>query len=649
MPNGDNEKIFGNSLESVNSKIAELEQERKDLADKVNAGNASRRENKRFGDLDGIIEQGNRFRTTFETVPGEENTGDNEFEIDKKTVIGEDKNPMGTGNQVTPQIGQGDVNPLGTTPISNIPQNVGNTGIQLGGGDLGTGVVPDITGGGAIVDPSDQIVSETIQGITRDDGGVIPDVESEINKSMFGSPESKGYPPVQKPGEAMALLDPSVSLGLNDPILKGNVGGQIIGSQPVFVGGGDFVAMHSINNRKKAIQDAALQRQQEKKDLMNQKPPLVKDQRFQGSLNNQFYGSINGMVDKAKEIYGEDWDLALKDQSNPLGREFVQTVSNYEFIAGQADQVTDLFAEIDADLESGDSVFSDETLQLRDDYNSLQNSFTNGEIGGVMSLSDEFFKLKGFTNLDKIIKDNDIDTKGTLTQYASILEDDDKYITTTQKKKAYEDQVHILAKGLADNQMRDAVRNGYITEEEIFERLNARYGYENIIDKKITTKPAGTGVKVEFDLSGEFGEPRKESFDTFDTFAYESVEVPTGVKPSQAVGLGYYDENGTLVQETGTQNVDWVSFQVIEVNDPDTGQPVRKKVIVGESTEKVPVKEGNQVKYVDKKVTKAYDLDQVESRLLTDKVVNTDQMEGINAKLDTKMQTNTMDTGVTSR
>ena len=219
MPNGDNEKILGNSLESVNSKIAELEQERKDLADKVNAGNASRRENKRFGDLDGIIEQGNRFRTTFETVPGEENTGDNEFEIDKKTVIGEDKNPMGTGNQVTPQIGQGDVNPLGTTPISNIPQNVGNTGIQLGGGDLGTGVVPDITGGGAIVDPSDQIVSETIQGITRDDGGVIPDVESEINKSMFGSPESKGYPPVQKPGEAMALLAPSVSLGLNDPIL----------------------------------------------------------------------------------------------------------------------------------------------------------------------------------------------------------------------------------------------------------------------------------------------------------------------------------------------------------------------------------------------------------------------------------------------
>jgi len=659
MPNGDNEKLFGSSKEQVSAKIIELESERKSLADK---GKLSRKENKRFSALDDIIAQGNKYRSTFEGVPGQE-SGGTKFEVDKASVVGrspEGFNPDGTKkltrdeliNEGVPEkdIPAGapifsagtDIQPITGTPVSTIPSQA-NQGsipnIDLGGGGEQGAVVPINEG---IEDPSNKIVQETVAGIQRTDDGT-GGVDQEISKATFGG-SAGGYPSIKKPGEAMATLDSTTSLGINDPILKGNVGGQIIGSQPVFVGGGDFLAMHAINNRKKAIQDQAIQREEDKRALIAQKPPIVKDQRFQRSLNNQFFGSINSTVDKAKEVYGEDWDLAIKDQSNPLGREFVQSLANFDFIAGQADQVTDLVGEIDADLESGDQVFSDETLQLRDEYNQLQNDFSNGEIGGIVSLSDKFNKLKGFTNLDKIIKDNDIDTKGKTTQYASILEDDEKYVTTTQKKVAYEEYLHTLATGLANNQMRDAVRNGYISEDEIFERLNARYGYENIISKKITTKPKGGGVSVTVDVnSAEEGDEDQQIGEGDNKEIFESpygFPVSSKVKPFKVSGIQIYDANGNT---SHLANINEVKVNRIQVNrflDKD-GNVIYKKVAVAEVTENVPIlkSNGEQLKtkgvlqFEENKVTRMISLDVpgVQAQIKTDAVDNFDEL---NANMD---------------
>jgi len=641
MPDKDNKQLFGDSLQKVDTKLAQLGQERKSLAEKANKGSLSKKENKRFGELDDIIAQGNEYRSSFQGIPGQENANQ-PFEIDKKVVLGEgqNQNPSlvnpGISSLPSDLTGGADVTPLAGATMNTI---------QLGQ-EQGPGIIPQAAPIQTPVDPTDQIVSETIQGIKRNDNGIVPDVSKEINKATFGSP-SGGYPPVSAPGEALATLDPTLSMGINDPILKGNVSGQIIGSQPIFVGGGDFTAYHAINNRKKAVQDAANKRAAEAEALINKKPPLVKDQRFQNSLNQQFYGNLNGMVDKAKEVYGENWDLALKDQSNPLGREFVQSTANFDFIAGQADQVTDLFGEIDADLESGDSVFSEETLQLRDEYNQLQNDFANGEIGGIVNLSDRFNKLKGFTNLDKIIKDNDIDTKGVLTQYASIVEDNDKYVTTTQKKKAYEDQVKVLAKGLADNQMRDAVRNGYITEDEIFDRLNARYGYENVIDKKITTKPAGSGIKVNIDLDNKFEGEKTEKVGGINYTVGQSYELPTGNKELEVSGLQYYDENGKLVQEDGIKNIDINAFQVVKVPGPNNTFEWKKVAVADVKTEKTVMKNGKPTT-VEGVESKVYDLENLGPRVLTDFIDDPSNYNQMNQEMDSFINSNTNKTNTES-
>ena len=57
---------FGSSLEEVDANISAMEKERIDLAKKVNAGKASGKENKRFGQLDTELTEANKARSTFQ-------------------------------------------------------------------------------------------------------------------------------------------------------------------------------------------------------------------------------------------------------------------------------------------------------------------------------------------------------------------------------------------------------------------------------------------------------------------------------------------------------------------------------------------------------------------------------------------------------
>lgn len=598
MPD-DKEKRFGKSLSEVNNSISKLEKERKSLADKANAGNLSRSENKRFGKLDSELTEANEFKTSFEPTPGA-NSPSNEFTIDKNTVIG--TGPTQERGLVPPPSSLGTVNNLPGAQMNQVP--------------VTPAVSPTVPPIQVPRSGSEQIIQDTVAGIQGSDQIPGGNIDQAINTATFGSPlGAQREDPLINQGSELFR-------GINDPILKGNVSGQIIGNQPVFVPGGDFFSFDVLNNRKKAIQDAALQREEEKQALLSVKPPLVKDKGFQKNLNDRFYSNIDDFVAQAKQEYGADWDLKLKDQSNPVGREFVQSLSNFEFIAGSADQVTDLIGEIDADLESGDSVFSDETLQLRDDYNQLQGDFINGDIGGVVDVREKFNELKGFTNLDKIINDQDIDLEGQINQIADVVERENAFETTTVKKKIFEDQVRILAAGLAKNQMRDAVRNGYIDEEEIFQRLNARHGEEKIVNKKITNKSGSGGVKITIDPNSpnEGGQVQNIGGVEFNTG--RSFDIPSNAKGLEGAGLFTFDQNGNPESLEGIQDFKANEIQNVEFVD-ENGQKSMKTVILADVTKKVPVLDdrGRETgKFKEEKVAEMIDLDSegVRSRIKTD-------------------------------
>jgi hypothetical protein len=686
---------FGSSIEEVNANISAMEKERIALAKKVNAGKASNKENKRFGELDNELTEANKFRTTFQT-PISDIQKPTTTTVDKNVVIGtppEGKNPDGSvaldktgkpknttntpidprttnggrfdyktngypegtqgtgkfeadgkerllylpeyddpevkkrrqekleslGVNVGPNTGGGATTPTNVdpgdqglsvedkenltstapaqnaiTPDGSVAPVNGGTNTSLGGGDdiapMASPQIPSMSqpqsslqlgtpgdalglGGPGIpaeqtMDPNQQIVQQTIAGIQRPEAGAGGGVGQAIDQSTFGGGAS-GLPPLAPKTDPLIQMDRTLSMGMMDPINKGSSTGQLTGTRPIFVGGGDFTPFHIMNNRKKAIQDAANQKAAEDQALLNQKPPILKDQRFQGNMNKQFFNSMDSSVAKAKEAYGDRWGDALRDQSNPLGREFVQNMANFDFIAGTTDQVTDKIAAIDEDMASGEAIYSDETLQLRDDYLSLQNEFLNGNLEGAINLADEFEKLKGFASIDEIINDENIDVKGTVEQYANVADNDENYITSTQKETRYEEQLGVLADELSKFQFRDAIRSGLMTRDDVFNSLNARYGYETIRDKKVTTKPGGSGSSITVNLdSGEEGEQKQKIGDTIWN-ADKSFAISSKVKAFDMSGNFYYDKSGKKIPLEGINNVKLNKIQAVEIPNED--------------------------------------------------------------------------------
>ena len=620
---------FGSTAEEVDNNIINLENERKTLADKMGNGRLSSKENKRFDEIGNILVEANESRTEFQAVPGDD-APPATFDIDQNTVIGDDG---GAGNGLVPP------------PQNNIPQSgapnqdvslAGPTGqVNLGGGDGSELIAPTVPIN-TPEDPTQNIVNQTLQGINRDDSGGLT---QDINTATFGGdPKQQGKGLIQESTDPLIQQGARTTLGVNDPILKGNVGGSIIGNQPVFVGGGDFLATDVINNRKKAIQDAATQRASEAQELLSRKPPIIKDQAFQSNLNDQFYGTYEGFIADAKDKFGDKWDLALKDQTNPLGRQFVQSMDNFDFVAKASDQVTDAIAEVESDLKSGDQVFSDGTLDILDNYKSLQDQFANGDINGQISLREEFDKLQGFKGLDRVLKDDSIDVKGTVTQFASILEDSDKFVTTTQKKTAYEDQLKTISKDIADNQMRDPVRKGLISEDQIFEHMKELYGYENIISKKIKTKPAPPGgIKVNVDLGNKFEGEKIEKVGGTNYTVGQSFELPTGNKKLEVSGLKFFDPaTGKLVQEDGVKNVDINAFQVVKVPNEDGSFDWKKVAVatVDKLGQKVNKETGFSEEVVVGTETKLYDLEDLGPRVLTDLIDDPSSFNNMQGEMD---------------
>ena len=193
----------------------------------------------------------------------------------------------------------------------------------------------------------------TPQGFIEDDSGrdpysqqLIDNVNAQHTVAPIGAQGAAMYP------------------GLKHNINVGTQSGSIIGSQGVYVPGGNIMAMDPVLERRKAIDDAAKARAKAIKPFEYGDPTKLKDARFQETSNKLYYDGVNRMMDAAKEKYGKDFSVVLQDQSTKEGREFVQFAANHEFINREMDQITNLFAEIDKGLESGDLAYTDETLKI---------------------------------------------------------------------------------------------------------------------------------------------------------------------------------------------------------------------------------------------------------------------------------------------
>lgn len=644
MAKGKEPQVYGATVEEVDTNIAAMNAEREEIAKKQGTKDF---DNKRFEELTNNLVVANKQRAGL--GPVDNGAGSQTFNEQITTVP-----PVQLGQPSTTVTNF--AVPAGGTGF--VPQGQEQSGSLLGEINPGAQEVIGLNNSGQVNDisqlgqpgMSSNIPIEQPQPMLGN-GGFLQNflssvdrtktdgVESAINKSMFGQPG--GY----KPQPLVDITAGDLFFGAGEPILKGNVSGQIIGNQPIFVGGADYFPAQVLNRRQKAIQDAATAQKAAEQEFLNQRAPMIKDKGFQRNLNERFNTEFNTMVDQAKELYGDQWLNAIQDQSTDIGREFVNFSDNMNFLAGSADQSTDLIAQTKKDIESADLAFSPETIQLLNDYENLQGDFAGGNVETLVNLRQQFGKLQGHIGIDKVLNDQGINVKGTVTQYASIADNNDHWVTTEQKKTAYEDQLRVLAKDFVSpgGQLYSGTASGLFTEEDVFNHLNALYGYEKITNKSITNKPAGAGGIV-INLDQKAFEGNKQELIGEQTYnAVYSRELPTNLKPMEVSGLTYYNADGTQGRQEGVVNVNPNALQVVKVEtkDPKTGAITYdyKKGVV--ATYQEPIKDENGVPTQQTKtVTRIYSYDDMIPRFKADNPNQSDQFDAVNQEMNSSIEKN---------
>lgn len=625
MAKGRSTPTFGTTLQEVDNSIAQMNAERESIAAKQGTKDF---DNKRFEELSNNLEQANIQRA--QLSPSDTGTPENTM-VEQRTIV--------------PPVQQANiVDPVTTTSIVDVNQPMGsgqpNDLSQLGQPGQPSVMSPDI--------PADQLpkgnsfMQNFLSSIDRskNDG-----IDANINKSIFGQPKGAGGG--FKPQPLVDIAANDLFFASNEPILKGMSTGQLTGSRGIYVGGADYFPAQVLNQRKKAIQDAAIAQKQKEQEFLSQRAPLIKDKGFQRNLNDTFNNQFNSMVDQAKETYGENWYDAITDQSTDIGRQFVNFSDNMNFLAGAADQSTDLIATTRNNMDEGKLVYSPETMQMLDDYENMQGQFAGGNVESLVNLREEFGKLQGYIGLDTYLNDKNVDVKATVTGWADVIDNNDSYITSESKKTAYEDQLRQLANGWATgkvpSELTPLVRSGMITEEDIFNHLQSLYGYDAVVTtKSVSNKPAGSGsITINMEQPPFVGEtPVLDSEGNDFNFVYKR-EIPTAGKPMETSGAQYYDKNGNLVREKGVVNINpnTVGVTKFTVKNADgTYSTVYKKGVVGTSIVPAVTDEDGKVIKKEETVTKVYSWDEMYKRFKTDNPTNSDSFDKTNAEMDAEIK-----------
>ncbi len=423
--------------------------------------------------------------------------------------------------------------------------------------------------------------------------------------------------------------------GIDQPINVGQVGGQLIGSQPIFVRTGGQFPVGVVEARKKALEDAAKKKAQALKSFDIPKGPTIKDPRFQRSLNKTVTSTQENFINRARQQFGEKAFIALQSPQTSIGREFINAMDNLDVLAREGDQIVDLFAEVETGLESGDLIFSDETIKLKQEFETLSGQLEGGQIGKLGNMRDKLNALRGSLNLDKFLNDKSFltDIKGRLVEKAGVRDFNEYLQTTKVGTKTFDEDVATIASNLKRTSFKN---NPFFTEDQIASQLGAILGSERTIDISIKTKAKGAGSKIDPNETDLNLQPEK-TFKTGDKTVNGKNFVP--VKSTDETinvsGAKVLNERGEeIVIQEGTQNMVPVGLVRATFNKDD-GTSFDNNVLVVKQKVQQPKLDtkgnpitkttfddlGNQVTVAeteDVEVTRYIDVESSRARLQTD-------------------------------
>lgn len=371
------------------------------------------------------------------------------------------------------------------------------------------------------------------------------DAQNEMNK-LFASQ----FPDNPSTG---ALAESTYYPGINDPILKGMSSSKTLGSQPIFVRSGGYFPFGVLDARKKALQDAATERAKQLRTFDLPKKPLTKDPRFQETLNQNFDRDLQSIIGEAKSVYGDKALWALQnDKTNPYSMKLRTMMDNYDVLARETDQVTDMIAEIKKGITDKTMAYSPETKELVDNYEKMIGQFESGKVD--VDLRKNLNALKGSQAIDVylnkyVFPDLEAEVEEGWGQFKS---EGDLNVARSGKRSTYKKIARERAKLLKETEFKDQT---WLTEDDIYNRIITIKGDKFEQDIRSSNKPdAGSGYDAQNKDELNRQEERDVKIGDVSFNMKNAVDLKTrkNSQPWNVTGGIYYDAKGNVLTRKTT-------------------------------------------------------------------------------------------------
>tara|TARA_R110000772_G_scaffold1095_1_gene3860 strand:- start:17877 stop:19529 length:1653 start_codon:yes stop_codon:yes gene_type:complete len=379
----------------------------------------------------------------------------------------------------------------------------------------------------------------------------------EIDKSMISQAGIPGYEEdiIQRtkaqyqPKEIGKQSPSDLYPGAGHQIQKGTYSGSIVGSNPIYASGGNILALNPILERRKANQEAAMERAKNLKPYTAPDAPQLKAPQYQQKLENKYASEATSYIDKEYSRLGkQNADILFNDPSSEqykymhtLERGYQNTVKNF-------DQLTDMATSISEDRRNNSKLFPPEAHAMADDFERMTGPVF-GEEGGFKNLdvyNTMIDKLKGYQTVSDYFKNsvNFADIDGLITSKFNRGASGEFISKSTSKITDFTGVKKELRK-IAIDGLQAQINAGLVTEDQIDQHLDSRLQNKQEISgtsyterNKDNTDKSSVGEPVVSDPKN----PQKPKFSTFNR---DGTIVPNG--EVSYTELGYVPVSGFKV------------------------------------------------------------------------------------------------------
>lgn len=324
--------------------------------------------------------------------------------------------------------------------------------------------------------------------------------------------------------------------GLSQNIQAGSYSGSEIGNVPIYVNGGNILALNPILERRKAQQEAATLRAQQLKPYTPPTPYQLKQIRYQNKLDDKFNSEVNKVIDDTYSKYGIEGNILLNNPSSPEYKKIAEIEKANNIFGKNFDEVTDMLVKVDEDSRSNSKLFPPEAHELSKQLQTMTGDVFGREGGfeNIDKVNQVYDKLQGYQTLanylEKSIEWKDFE--GAVSSKFT-FSGGDKYLSHKTNKVTNFDGIRKQVADEIEDGVRPQVEAGLITRDQI----------EKVVNSRLQNKQEVSNAGV--------SELRDDNKDTAD-FTQNTVTVTDPVK-APVTKILEYNQDGTVSDAPPTE------------------------------------------------------------------------------------------------